>query len=662
MKNRMLAILMCCVMIAAMLPVTAFAEDTGVAINETNFPDAIFRKVASRYDTDGDGVLSNAEIRNVTYIDCRGKEINDLKGIEYFTALTNLGCSNNQLTALDVRKNTALTSLDCRQNRLTVLDVSSNTALTHLDCGRNQLTALDVSKNTALTYLNCYSNQLTALDVSKNTELKSLNCSGNQLTALDVSSHTALTYLNCYSNQLTALDVSSNTKLISLDCYMNQLTALDVSKNTALTYLNCYSNQLTALDVSKNTELKSLNCSGNQLTALDVSSNTALTSLDCYMNQLTALDVSSNTKLISLNCSDNQLTALDISNTKLIYFGCIRNEYMVSVSEDETFDLSTLPGSFDMNKASNWVGGSVAGNILTLDNGVSKVTYKYDCGLGKSETFTLSSYSSYASVEINSNNFPDAKFREVVSEFDTDGDNVLSGVEIGNVRTIYCSDLNISALKGIEYFTALTYLVCYSNRLTALDVSKKTALKWLNCGNNRLTALDINNTALEYLNCSNNRLTALDSSNTALAYRDCSGNEYMVYVSDDETFDLSTLPGSFDVSKTSDWVGGSVAGNILTLDKGVSVVTYKYDCGWANPETFTLVLAQISGDVNGDGILDAKDLLYMRRYVADVPVGIELDMTAADMDGDGEVTPADCLLLRKTLAGVIDVKAIDKRV
>ena len=52
----------------------------------------------------------------------------------------------------------------------------------------------------------------------------------------------------------------------------------------------------------------------------------------------------------------------------------------------------------------------------------------------------------------------------------------------------------------------------------------------------------------------------------------------------------------------------------------------------------------------------------MRRYVADVPVGIEFDMTAADMDGDGTVTPADCLLLRKTLAGVIDVKAIDKRV
>ena len=151
------------------------------------------------------------------------------------------------------------------------------------------------------------------------------------------------------------------------------------------------------------------------------------------------------------------------------------------------------------------------------------------------------------------------------------------------------------------------------------------------------------------------------SSNTALYRLSCDDNKYRISVSEDGTFDLSTLPGNFDVSETSDWVGGSVNGNILKVDKGVFKVTYKYYTRKGSV-TFTLVFTQTSGDANGDGILDAKDLLYMRRYVADVPVGIELDMTAADMDGDGIITPADCLLLRKTLAGVIDVKAIDKRV
>lgn len=61
----------------------------------------------------------------------------------------------------------------------------------------------------------------------------------------------------------------------------------------------------------------------------------------------------------------------------------------------------------------------------------------------------------------------------------------------------------------------------------------------------------------------------------------------------------------------------------------------------------------LCGDADGNGLLNARDMLYVRRYVADVPVGIELDMLAADMDGDNEITAADCLLLRKTLAGVI---------
>jgi hypothetical protein len=142
-----------------------------------------------------------------------------------------------------------------------------------------------VSGCTALTELYCSDNQLTSLDVSKNTALKTLYCFDNQLTSLDVSKNTALEYLFCYWNQLTSLDVSKNTALKTLYCFDNQLTSLDVSKNTALEYLFCYWNQLTSLDVSKNTALEYLYCSDNQLTSLDVS-NTALTNLYCYKNKI----------------------------------------------------------------------------------------------------------------------------------------------------------------------------------------------------------------------------------------------------------------------------------------------------------------------------------------------------------------------------------------
>ncbi len=376
MRKRLFSILFAQCMVLCLVPTTAFAEDSmeetavctcdmpdtqseaalaqmsgegengiavqsaGVAIDNTNFPDANFCSfVASSFDEDNDNYLSDTEINAAENINCADKGISDLTGISHFTALKRLYCDDNQLTSLDVSK---------------------NTALTYLDCYDNQLTSLDVSKNTALTYLDCYGNQLTSLDVSKNT---------------------ALTYLDCGRNQLTSLDVSKNTALTELDCRSNQLTKLDVSKNTALTELDCRSNQLTKLDVSK---------------------NTALTDLACYKNQLTSLDVSKNTALTELDCDKNQLTSLDISNTNIMYdLNCSGNVYQIMVGNNRAFDLSTLPGNFDVVKTSEWSGGTVSGSTLTVDSDKNTVTYKYDCGKGKNVTFTLKCVESadYANVD-----------------------------------------------------------------------------------------------------------------------------------------------------------------------------------------------------------------------------------------------------------------------
>ena len=221
----------------------------------------------------------------------------------------------------------------------------------------------------AVKKINCFRKRITNLKgIEYFTSLNNLWCAENKLTALDVSKNTALTDLYCSSNQLTTLDVSKNTALTDLDCGRNQLTTLDVSKNTALTYLSCGYNQLTTLDVSKNTALTYLSCRNNQLTTLDVSKNTALT---------------------KLSCDNNQLTSLDVSNTDMDDLNCYDNIYQIVVGNDRTFDLSTLPGNFDVTKTSDWSGGKVSGNTLTVDNDKDTVTYKYDCGKGKSVTFTL---------------------------------------------------------------------------------------------------------------------------------------------------------------------------------------------------------------------------------------------------------------------------------
>ena len=173
-------------------------------------------------------------IDGITTLDISFKKPASLEGIEYFTKLTELKCSGNDLTALDVSKNTALTVLECSMNKLTTLDVSKNTALVKLQCFINELTALDVTKNTALTALECKNNKLTALDVTKNTALIELNCDTNELTALDVSKNTALTRLTCTRNKLTVLDVSKNTALVRFSCHINSLTTLDITTLSAI--------------------------------------------------------------------------------------------------------------------------------------------------------------------------------------------------------------------------------------------------------------------------------------------------------------------------------------------------------------------------------------------------------------------------------------------
>lgn len=155
-----------------------------------------------------------------------------------------------------------------------------------------------------------------------------------------------------------------------------------------------------------------------------------------------------------------------------------------------------------------------------------------------------------ADVAIDPTNFPDANFRTYVATFDTDNDDRLTPAELAAVKSMRLIRRSIGDLKGIEHFTALTKLDCRWNQLTSLDLSANPKLSFSHCSTN-------NNTY---------RLT-LDAS---------------------RTLDLTTLPGSFDVTKAGYWSGGTVAGTVLTVDGGAEQVTYSYTCGNGITAYFTL--------------------------------------------------------------------------
>lgn len=224
-----------------------FAISAGIPIDKDHFPDEKFRTEISSFDTNGDLHLSGAERRAVDKLHIDSCGIASLQGIEYFSALTELLCPDNQLTSLDVSKNTKLEKLVCRNNRISSLDVSKLAALIKLDCGGNSLTELDVSRNEKLQSLSCTNNPLTVVGVTANSELKQLAVGGSRITTLDVTANPKLISLNAENCKLTELDLSENPNLVSLYCSDNALTSLKLNPKAKLSALYCDNNHLTCL-------------------------------------------------------------------------------------------------------------------------------------------------------------------------------------------------------------------------------------------------------------------------------------------------------------------------------------------------------------------------------------------------------------------------------
>lgn len=184
------AALAACMMLSA-LPVGAFAAEPGaasaessvstqaeedaVAIDATNFPDGAFRQyVADNFDKDKDGALNQTERNAVKEIRISNSGCTSLQGLKYFSKLTDLFCSDNNLTELDVSENPELKRLICYNNSLTSLNLNKNTKLESLNCNKNKLTVLDLRENKSLWWLRCNNNCLTSLDLRNNPKIRDL--------------------------------------------------------------------------------------------------------------------------------------------------------------------------------------------------------------------------------------------------------------------------------------------------------------------------------------------------------------------------------------------------------------------------------------------------------------------------------------------------------
>ena len=287
-----------------------------------------------------------------------------------------------------------------------------------------------------------------------------------------------------------------------------------------------------------------------------------LEKLDCHGIGLTTLNVGKNFKLRELDCSYNQLKDyLYILSSGLKILNCSHNNLT-------SMDLGILSG-------------------LKLE--------EVDCSYNKIWRIVMRS-------------------EEELIKFDC-SNNELTALDVS--RCYQLKQLNCSVNQLVELDvknqTNLTLLDCHHNELIELNVSRNQNLASLTCDGNQLTTLDLSkNNSLSHLSCAENRLACVDFSHMVGSTINADGNRRPIAVRTDGKFDLATLPG-FDVSKATNWTGGSVSDTTLSVNAGVEEVSYQYDCGKGVKPTF---IFETSLPINEKNFPDPNFRKYIKTYKA----------------------------------------------
>ena len=403
-------------------------------IDENNFPDANFRAWLYDRGYGNDAVLTPEEILNVTTIEIIGKGIHDLTGIEYFTALTALNCSDNKLASLDLSHNTALTTLYCQNNWLAELNVSGCTRLKYLVCHNNYL---NVAAMGALV------ESLPTITSGQGTfRVQNYSSSANEGNSMTLEQHDAAVAKNWNVTSsaggsfqlLLRIDESSfpdeNFRAWMLEQYMGldgMLTAEEISSVISMDVSGLGISDLTGIENFFN--LTTLDCSQNQLTQLDLTHNTSLRTLYCYSNQL---------KLAQMKNLFDSLPTITNGNGVLRLLDCD--------DENEGNDLTKISVKPATDKG--WVV-----EISINDHWITQTSTMKDTDLWITKAL-----------------FPDDNFRAWLFTKAYGQDGKLTAEEISKTYSMDVSGQGIADLKGIEVFTALSSLNCSRNNLSKENV------------------------------------------------------------------------------------------------------------------------------------------------------------------------------------------------
>lgn len=94
-----------------------------------------------------------------------------------------------------------------------------------------------------------------------------------------------------------------------------------------------------------------------------------------------------------------------------------------------------------------------------------------------------------------------------------------------------------------------------------------------------------------------------------------------------------------------------LTGEYYALDSGTYTVTICGICLYTGTTTASYkILPSLYGDANSDGVVDSKDVVMIKKYLAGY-TGLNINLTVSDVNGDGKVDSKDAVKILKKLAG-----------
>ena len=296
-----------------------------VEINETNFPDETLRNLATQYDTDENGTLSDGELATITEINAGG--IMNLKGAEHFKNLDILclwygSDENPSITSINLSlfpKLYRFSLQDC--SGVTALDFSNNPLLTNFEMLRCPNTiSVELPTSVEEIVLDGMT-KLSTLSVSQLPNLRMFHMRNCGITDLDFSANSFLSSVSITGNEdqkqvLNAVNLTNCNGLENIDIRYTTITTLTMKHLPIVRTLMMLYNDITSTTIEDCTEFNDITCSDNVLGTLWLKDNPLLQTINTENNKLQMLIADNCPKLGHVQAYNNKLMWLDLNDVE----------------------------------------------------------------------------------------------------------------------------------------------------------------------------------------------------------------------------------------------------------------------------------------------------------------------------------------------------------